>query len=157
MKRFWDKVEKDGDCLIWKAASRGLGYGCIKHKGKVYDSHRFVFYLLYGEHPSTCVLHLCKNRSCVNPQHLYLGTFKDNTKDSIDEGTHYVPMGEENGNSKLNYKKAEKIREEYKNGGESHRSLGKKYGVNYSTIYSILKNKTWRISEMVSRRSFTAR
>lgn len=82
MQRFWDKVEKTDTCWNWVAANRGkTGYGCFKFKGKVYDSHRFVWFLTYGVFSTEWILHHCDNRKCVRPEHLYEGTPKENVRD----------------------------------------------------------------------------
>src|SRR4051812_130307 len=86
MERFWDKVNKDGECWEWIAGSRGRGYGAFKYKGKIHDAHRFSWYLTYGKWPSMWVLHKCDNRKCVKPEHLFEGTAKDNFQDAVSKG-----------------------------------------------------------------------
>lgn len=89
MDRFWNKVEKTNTCWIWIASTRS-GYGAFKLHGKVISAHRLVWQWNYGEIPGGLnVLHICNNRRCVNPTHLYLGTHKDNVRDSIANGTHH--------------------------------------------------------------------
>ena len=88
MKRFWDKVNIRGkdECWNWAASSRGNEYGCFKYQNKVIDAHRFVWFLTYGYFPEKLVCHKCDNRKCVNPKHLFLGSYLDNLKDSINKG-----------------------------------------------------------------------
>lgn len=86
---FWEKVEKaeeDNGCWEW-TGSRINGYGhlCIS-KENVY-SHRVSYMLHSGKDPDgMLVLHHCDNPSCVNPDHLFLGTYRDNTQDMIRKG-----------------------------------------------------------------------
>lgn len=91
MKRFWNKVEKTESCWLWKASLRQAGYGAFKYLGKVYDAHRFVWMLVYHKMPTQWILHKCNNRRCVNPEHLYDGSAKDNYWDMRKSGSAYIP------------------------------------------------------------------
>lgn len=72
IQRFWRKVEKTVTCWIWKGNYYPPGYGqfSLGHNRPVY-AHRFAYVLLKGPIPTGLQLdHLCRNRGCVNPEHL---------------------------------------------------------------------------------------
>ena len=86
---FWDKVDKTGNCWQWMASLTRDGYGYVKYKNRSHRAHRLSWFLHTGKHSHLCVLHKCDNRSCVNPEHLYEGTKKQNSEDMIKRNRHY--------------------------------------------------------------------
>lgn len=77
--RFWAKVDKTDGCWLWSAARTADGYGNIKVDGKARRAHRLAYELSVGEIPAGLDLdHLCRNRSCVNPDHLEPVTRREN-------------------------------------------------------------------------------
>lgn len=68
---FWRKVDKSGDCWEWTAAIFPNGYGAFKNGKKNYLAHRWSYEHEKGEIPKGLEIdHLCRNRKCVNPDHL---------------------------------------------------------------------------------------
>jgi len=71
-------------CWEWTGGKRGgSGYGCIKWGGKVYNVHRIFYEITLGDTNGKLVCHECDNKICINPGHLYLGTYSDNRRDAI--------------------------------------------------------------------------
>jgi hypothetical protein len=88
--RFFSKVDATARCWIWMAAIVGGGYGVIYVKRKPIMAHRMAWVLAHGEIPeSQLVLHHCDNPRCVNVDHLFLGTYKDNEADKLSKGRNY--------------------------------------------------------------------
>lgn len=96
LKRFWSKVDKSSpsSCWVWKACKNQKGYGQVRVKKQAYLAHRFAYELAFGPIPPTMnVLHKCDNPSCVNPDHLFLGTLTDNNQDMCQKGRHGKNVG----------------------------------------------------------------
>ena len=96
-ERFWIKVNIGGpyDCWLWTAARNHSGYGLFKPRDSNCQgctAHRYAWILTHGPISSRSLLicHRCRNRHCVNPAHLYLGTSSNNQQDSIREGTFHA-------------------------------------------------------------------
>jgi HNH endonuclease len=69
--RFWSKVDTSGACWLWTGQKTRLGYGYVKWRQRSMLPHRVAYQLLVGPIPDGLELdHLCRNRLCVNPNHL---------------------------------------------------------------------------------------
>jgi len=147
--RFWRKVliAGESDCWLWQGQIMSNGYGGIsrgkRHEGRV-SAHRAAVEIMTGKRvPSDkVVMHLCDNPTCVNPKHLKVGSYQENTQDMIDKGRHrfFAPLGEENGVSKLNPEKVTYIRTQ---GHKTHAALGRELDVGASCIRSVRDGRTW--------------
>lgn len=151
-QRFWEKVDKRSPDECWNF----YGYrNNITVKKKIMTSCRFSWILHFGKiPPNTVVHHKCKNKICVNPNHLYLkqkhpiNTDKKNLQPiNIRKGN--FSKGESHFNAKLTDSDVSEIRKIYKDNlctGKyiSMNKLSKKYKVSLGTISAIIKNKTWK-------------
>ena len=79
-ERFWSKVEITSGCWNWIGCLRE-GYGRFRFFGKLGQAHRYAYETFIGEIPEGLEPdHLCRNRACVNPQHIELVTRSENVK-----------------------------------------------------------------------------
>lgn len=84
---FIERIKKTEYCWEWIGTITTHGYGHFKHKQKVYRAHRVAFVLFKGMIPEGMyVCHACDNPKCVNPDHLWLGTPRDNAMDMVSKG-----------------------------------------------------------------------
>ncbi len=92
--RFWSRVISTDGCWVW----RGLGkHGHLLVNQKQVGAHRFSYMVFKGAIPKGLfVCHRCDNPPCVNPDHLWLGTAKENQQDCVAKGRKKIRIGDEN-------------------------------------------------------------
>ena len=128
-------------CWIWMGGCSVRGYGQIESFGKKHLAHRVSYKLFKGNIPEDRVVcHRCDNVSCVNPDHLFVGTQKDNLSDMARKNR--STFGERNARSKLTWDQVDQIKTLRKSGVRAV-ELSKKFEVSVSNINAILANKRW--------------
>lgn len=165
IQRFMEKIEPEpmSGCWLWTAQVNEDGYGRFRITSDWQSgAHIAAWWLFRGERRDLSVLHKCDVRPCVNPDHLYLGTQKDNVRDAIVRGRwkffyrasgedHWmrkkpelVARGERAGHAKLTNVQAGEIRQRYAAGGISQAALGQEYGVHQFAICRIVSGKSYK-------------
>jgi HNH endonuclease len=143
--RFWNKVNKsdEASCWTWKAAKHQIsGYGFFRKNHRNLYAHRVSYVLHHGLIPNDLIVcHRCDNPPCINPAHLFLGTYKENADDMCRKG--HNPKGITNGMSKLNGQAALAIRSAYSSGKSSIKALARQCGVTAGCIENVVRGRTW--------------
>jgi len=148
-ERFWSRVARaDGDaCWEWAAARFTAGYGkvALPRSRKLEGAHRIAWLLTYGPIPNDLwVLHRCDNPPCCRPDHLFLGTCKNNSDDMIAKGRHpRVGVSVPSVNRKLSADRILEIRARAV-AGESHRAIALALNINRRTIDRIVSGALYR-------------
>ena len=140
--------EPNSGCWLWLGSSSPDGYGLVgkrQNNAPIY-AHRVACEAVHGEIPcGMYACHHCDNPSCVNPDHLYIGTPSENISDAYrrkrrsrtNSGT--FPEGETHRNAKLNVDAVRFIRKSH----EGVASLGRRFGVSMSSISDVRAGRTW--------------
>lgn len=132
---------KGPQCWVWQGSRGTKGYGETSFAGKRMSAHRLSWMIHHGPiADGLYVLHKCDNRPCANPEHLFLGTAKDNAADAMKKGRFI--LGTRQHASKLTAEKVREIRERRKR-GETAGSLGREFSVTTVTISQICLRKRW--------------
>lgn len=144
--RFWRKVVKADGCWLWTGSKTKQGYGRLQAGGKgsaTISAHRLSYEIHHGDIPDgLVVMHKCDCPSCVNPDHLTVGTHKDNTADMIRKGRQVIApaLGEANPRSKLT---ADMVRYIRANPHRGHKDLADEFGLSPNAVRGVRIGRTW--------------
>ncbi len=140
-ERLMKKIHiSESHCWEWSTPFNTYGYGLIHIKRKQLMAHIVAYRIYKGSTNGLCVLHKCDNPPCCNPDHLFLGTKKDNTQDMMRKGRGLV--GEKNGQSKLTNLQAQEIRELAKTKQYTQKQIGLMFGITASTVNAIFNERS---------------
>ena len=157
IKRFYEKVVpvKSG-CHIWRSRLNEQDkHGTLNVNGVAIPAYRIALEIKLGRPIAKGMQanHTCDVRACVNQDHLYEGTQKDNIGDAIRRGRFVKPprnginppvhIGESNNNAVMTEELVRQLREDKKS-GMSQVALAKKYGISTGTVSQIVTGKTWK-------------
>ena len=132
-------------CWLWTGGKASKnGYGSMAPTAWGTLAHRISYGLFRGDiPPGKCVCHTCDTPSCVNPDHLFVGTIADNVADRDKKGRQVTLRGAKNVNAKLTGELVIEMRQR-RVAGEGIVALAKAYGISASTTWSALTGHTWK-------------
>lgn len=152
IEHFWEQVHKTETCWLWtgKSMPGKWKYGCVKFhvKGqRVYMAHQASWVITYDVIPEEQnVLHQCDTPPCVRPEHLFLGSSKENAQDAMSKGRFiFLPRrtGENVNTAKLTWTQIDEIRLMFQE-GMTQKVIAPHFRVHPSTISYIVRCKTWK-------------
>lgn len=164
LSRFWKKVDKNGPimrpeltpCWTWLKSKGGRGHGIVRIDKINRGAHRVSWQIANGPIPDELhVLHECDNSSCVNPEHLHLGTPKINSGEMVARGRsakgdksgprkhpELMPRGEAHGCSKLTEQKVREIRQRSADGFSQYQ-IASEFGIGQAHVHRIVHRLRW--------------
>ena len=136
-------------CWIWKSEGVSGKYGQITYDNKKWKANRLSWTIFVGPIPEgKIVCHTCDVRSCINPKHLFIGTYQDNMDDMKSKGRDRrigatEKIGSKHKDAKLTEAKVLEIRR-LKSIGVSSSKLSHRFGVSVNQINVIVRRKNWK-------------
>lgn len=129
------------DCWEYTGPISSNGYGLVVYSNRKYAAHRLAYETFVGYIPDGMfVCHICDNKQCFNPAHLFLGSPKDNSEDMASKGR--AARGENNGFSKLCETEVRLMRQLCES-GSSFGEIGRMFGISRSTARQVCNRTIW--------------
>lgn len=136
-------VDENG-CWIYSGSKDRDGYGVVGVFKKQKRAHRVVFEHFFGEiDPSILVCHKCDVPACINPNHLFSGTPKENTMDMISKGRLSILRGESHPSSKLTINDVSIIRG-MRASGRALLEIATDFQISFQHVSAICNRKVWK-------------
>lgn len=137
------------DCWLWVGSQDKDGYGVIVIKGRQIPAHKVSYFVFNGIWPERYALHKCNTPRCVNPKHIYDGTWSNNMQDKLTAGNNYQ-------HEKIHCKNGHEftIKNTYYYGKSKHRHCRRCDANNHIRYRKELKDKVLKVnSTLVIQRS----
>lgn len=135
----------ESGCWLWDGPTFNHGRPRVWKDNTHKLAHRVSYEAFLGDIPDgTCVCHKCDTPLCVNPDHLFLGTWDDNNKDKTRKGRQAFLRGESHGSSRLTAAQVSEIRRIHSIDGVPTEKIGTMFGVSGRHIRHIVNRKLWR-------------
>lgn len=136
----YSKVDPETGCVEWTRYRNQDGYGQVNIGHRMMGAHRVSWEIKHGPIPEDLqVLHKCDNPSCINPEHLFLGTQTENIADMNAKGRQVPSRGARNGRAKLTDDQVREIRSDPR----FQKEIAVDYGVNQTLVSMIKRRVAW--------------
>jgi hypothetical protein len=144
VERMENFTVKTNGCWKWTGGKTAQGYGNIWFDGSLRRANRIRWQLCFGEIPEgMLVLHKCDNPECTNPDHLFIGTQKDNMQDMIQKGRGRKANGSSHYMSKFTEQDILEMRKLSKEGHDIN-YISEKFSAKKGTIRAIINRTNWK-------------
>jgi hypothetical protein len=142
-KRFLDRIQNKNGCWIWCGYVAKHGYGVTSYRSKTMLAHRLSWILFRGElEKDIDICHHCDNPKCVNPDHLFSGTAKDNVIDCFNK-KRKSHKGENHPGAKISEIDVMEIFQ-LRRIGWTHQKLADRFKIKQGTVSNILHRRLWK-------------
>jgi len=142
---FWNNVElcEPNRCWKWRGGFRSSGYGHTSRYRKDESAHRLAWEFWNNKKipKGMFACHKCDNPACCNPNHIFIGTPKENSEDMVRKNRQV--SGERHWCSKLTKEQVSKIKE-MRNNGETLTAIGKIFGITHGMVGHIASGRNWK-------------